>query len=104
MSVLADEASHRFDASPLLGAVPSVSRVSDTPNTVTVVDACTVVVPAVGELITTVQLPVARTVVQVLPAAGTNVAVAPPVFCSVVVTSVPAGAFANPVPSLTVTC
>jgi hypothetical protein len=68
-----------------------VDRVNDTPPTVTVVDAFTVVVPVVEELITTVQDPVAATVEQLL--GPTNAAVAPPALVIANAIDVPAGAF-----------
>ena len=61
-----------------------------------------VVVPAVGELMTTVHDPVVPDVLHVFP--PTNVAVAPPEFVSESVTSVPAGALTKVVPGLTLTC
>jgi len=68
-----------------------VSRWSETPPTDTVVAALIDVWPAVGELITTVQLPVPPAVVQVL--GPTNEAVAPFEFVSENEMTVPFGAF-----------
>ena len=91
-----------FCASALFAPTPFVARVKETPFTLTVVVAWIVVVPAVGELITTVQEPVAPTVAQF--AGPTNVAVAPPAFVNENEMTVPAGAFTKPVPSFTFTC
>jgi hypothetical protein len=92
-----------FVASGLSPAfVSPVDRVSGTPATVTFVVAWIVVVPIVGELITTVHDPVPPDVVQL--DGPTNVADAPPAFDSVKLIVVPSGAFTNPVPGLTFTC
>src|SRR5262249_8992725 len=99
---------HVFVASGLSPAcVSPVARVSETPPTLTVVVAWIVVVPAVGELITTVQEPDPDApepgVVQLL--GPTQTAVAPPELVSEAVIEVPSGAFANePDPLLTLTC
>src|SRR5262249_32040754 len=86
---------HSFVAGPEFPAVPFVARVSTTPMTVTVVEAETVVVPAVEEVIVAVQLPVPPVVVQfcVVGVPGPEVIET--------VQTVPSGAFAQPVPSLT---
>ena len=70
--------------------------------TTTSVAALTVVVPAVGDEITTLHDPVPPVVEQLL--GPTNTAVAPPLFVSVNVIVVPSGAFTNPPPALTFTC
>src|SRR5690348_10497028 len=90
-----------FVAGPEFAPTPFVVRVSETPPTLTVVLALTVVVPAVGELITTVHAPVPPMVVQV--DGPTKVAVAPPAFDSEKEITVPSGAFTNPVPEFTLT-
>src|SRR6516162_7749482 len=90
---------HVFVASGLSPAcVSPVARVSETLPTLSVVEAWIVVLPGVGELITTVHEPGATPfVVQLL--GPTNVAVAPPAFDSENVITVPAGAFTKPAPS-----
>ena len=82
--------------------VSPVDRVSGTPATVTFVVAWIVVVPIVGELITTVHDPVPPDVVQL--DGPWKVADAPPAFDSVKLIVVPSGAFTNPVPGLMFTC
>src|SRR5215208_4282575 len=86
-----------FVAGPELVPRPFVVRVSDWLLTRTVVLAVTVVVPAVFDVIATVHEPVVPTVVQ-LSVPLTNVAVAPPVFWSPNVISVPCGALTHPAP------
>src|SRR5690242_16199919 len=90
-----------FVAGPEFAPTPFVVRVNDTPPTDSVVLALTVVVPAVGELITTVHEPVPPAVVQV--DGPTNVADAPPALLSEKEITVPSGAFTNPVPEFTFT-
>jgi len=69
--------------------------VSETPPTLTVVEADTVVVPAVAEVIVAVQLPVPPDVVQFCDAG------VPGPEMIVTVHVVPSGAFTKPVPGLT---
>ncbi len=71
-----------------------MARVSDTPPTTTVVVAWMVVVPVVGELMTTVHEPVVPTVVQLV--GPTKAAVAPPALVRLKPMVVPAGALAKP--------
>jgi hypothetical protein len=102
MSVRTVSSAHNFDASTLSPSFASpVERVNDTPPTLTVVDAFTVVVPTVDDLITTEHEPVAPTVVQLL--APTNAADAPPEFVNANEITVPTGALTNPVPGFTFT-
>src|SRR5437660_1583946 len=68
-----------------------------------VVAALVTVVPAVGDVMATVQLPVAPIVVHELRP-PTNVAVAPLELVSEKVISVPAGALTKVVPELMLTC
>src|SRR6185436_16571702 len=98
----------RAVAQPLVASVESpgclsfVSRWRTRPPTMTSVLALIVVVPAVGELITTVHEPVPPDVVHEL--GPTNVAVAPPALLSENVIVVPSGALTNPpVPVFTFT-
>src|SRR5262249_10619429 len=81
--------------------VSPVARVKATLPTVTVVVAWMVVVPPVGELITTVQDPLPPDVVQL--DGPTNVAEAPFEFVTENVITVPSGAFAKPPPAFTFT-
>src|SRR5262249_51148119 len=101
--VVTTAADHVLVAGPEFAPVAFVVRVSETPLTDTVVLALTVVVPAVGGLMTTVQEPVPPEVVQLFPAAGTKTALAPPALLSEKVITVPSGAFTNPVPGFTFT-
>src|SRR5262245_46767145 len=90
-----------FEALPLSPGRPSaVSRWSETPLTVTFVAALITVTPMLGDVIWTVHEPVEPIVVQVLtPPTKVD---GPDTLVKVI--SVPAGAFANPLPSLTFTC
>src|SRR5690242_12923869 len=93
---------HVFVAGPELAPVPFVVRLNVTPPTLTVLDALIVVVPPVGDEITTVHEPVPPAVVQL--DGPTKVAVAPPALVSEKLITVPSGAFTNPLPGLTFTC
>src|SRR5262245_46609368 len=85
-----------FGLSP--GRPSPVALVRSTPPTSTVVAALMSVLPAVGELIVTVQDPVPPAVVQVFAPAGTKTAEAPALFVSENVITVPSGAFTKPAP------
>jgi hypothetical protein len=90
---------HDFAASGLSPAFASpVVRVNETPLTDTVVVARTVVVPVAADVIVSVQLPVVPTVVHWFE--PTN---APGPDWTDPVQTVPAGAFAKQLPSLTLT-